>query len=569
MSEFQAFRGEAPSHSNKVTIPYDQTEAPDRSSNAGFSTDFRRRTRAGFTSYITGQRSKPGPVASNNRKSIASSAFSSYPSWHSFAFDQDFPPPAAPPETKQLLESIARHVLTNPLQPLPVHFNSAFSYIAEAFQKLEDDLAQVGDSLNEEVADRQSSGEARHARREVLERDIGWLDDSLHPKREFASRSKTTSKKHENNEVTDELQATLPGMTQTATPLTRVLDHRAYVITKSRVIDTFAPFEFTSPTLHGSRSAFELRGNTFQSGSHNSPNLAAPTTENDTRNVQTIASIVARRQAIPIADVWNEAAYLYFDRFKAGTKDNKVTQLETLRKNKPSEDLTKACENRNSTMGLGADSENHRSPPTITPSNHRLTRDFSFNIGDDNATQGRSLTLPTESFSNQLPRESFSSSRDDLLHSTYSPQKSRERSTTPESDRRAWDWWNKSRIPSPVQESSYLARPRRESSASSMLTAINVGREHQKRTSSDVPRLAFTPVDYVKDDQDCGLDGGLAHKRESASVRMLVSEKGAHKKLVHMKSADSLRKTGEGRLTTSTLARKMKYIGSSPKDLTK
>ena len=322
-------------------------------------------------------------------------------------------------------------------------------------------------------------------------------------------------------------------------------------------MNIFVPLEAKGPTLHGSRSAFELRGDVLSKAGSEGQHVLTCVGKQDTKDLQTIASLVARRQGIPIADVWNDVVFLYFERFKeSGQSTSNTSSGRNFFQNDGDAGNPIKC---NITSG------DRRPPLTTTSSIHEHFRDFSFNFGDDRAASDRSLTLHTKSSSPQSPPRNSPGPKDELLQAVYSPQKSTENSTTPESEKRARDYLKRSRIPSPIQDISFLARPRRESSTSSMLTSVNVGRDRLQTMYSDVPKLALTPAGYTKDHEpDEQIQQQMYVKPSSPS-----HEKPWRRNLIQSKSTESLKRGGEGRLTTSTFARRMKNIGSSSKSPSK
>ncbi|KAF2233748.1 hypothetical protein EV356DRAFT_195675 [Viridothelium virens] len=157
-------------------VPPSQIERLNANPDASSSIDIRRRPRPKFASYITGQRSKSNQGTSSDRRQDYSTA-TSFDPWQSYPPSHDFSSPAAPPETDRLLESILKHVLAYPFEPLPPRFTSALSYIAEAFQKLRDDLADVKNVLREESAGRQADEHAWMAERQEFKHQIERLQN--------------------------------------------------------------------------------------------------------------------------------------------------------------------------------------------------------------------------------------------------------------------------------------------------------------------------------------------------------------------------------------------------------
>ena len=174
MAEFPQLRPDVLSSSSKPNPIPSQIEPVDYPDAVAMS-DPRRRPRPKLASYITGQRTKANPTAFQNKRADSSSPYPLAP-WQSTSFSQDLPCSAAPPEIDRLLESILKHVLANPFQPLPVNFNSALSYIIEAFQNLRGELTRLKDALSEENALRQAAEESWAMEREALEREIKRLD---------------------------------------------------------------------------------------------------------------------------------------------------------------------------------------------------------------------------------------------------------------------------------------------------------------------------------------------------------------------------------------------------------
>ena len=543
MADSQHLRHDTHARSTISTFPPSHPEAAKRPSEATSSIDHRRRPRPKLTSYITGQLAKSNPATSNN-------ASQQQPR----AFDYDSSSPAISPKAEPLLESIHKHVLVNPLQPLPVHFNAAFSYITEAFQKLNDDLAQSKHALGEENEIRQAAEKSWATEKECLEKEIERLKDLVDPGR---VTPRDLKKGLQEFAELNKLRYPLQSVTQSGELSDRLL-RGGKLRTHSPTPESPSPFVSKPHELRSDLKSREISDS--KEYDENDTTTISPTAQ-DTKNLQTIASLVAKRQGIPIADVWNDVAYLYFDHFKPNGPDADFTTVEASANQMGSS--KGMCVGYDQIMPFQTKSIYiDRGPPLTTISNiHGHRRNFSFNIGDDSADQSTSLTLPPEPLSAEKRQGEAPRPRDDLLNCGTSPQNSIRSSTTPESDKRSWEWWRRSRIPSPAQDSSFLARPRRESSASSMLTTIHTPRENPK-APSDVPRVALTPVYHSDDGKDYGFDVKPRQIQGSEKVMTPSIEKSAPRKLLQMKSADSLRKMGEARLTTSNFARRMKNIGS-------
>ncbi|KAL9096311.1 MAG: hypothetical protein Q9165_001308 [Trypethelium subeluteriae] len=529
-------------------LPPSQIERPNANPDASSTIDIRRRPRPKFASYITGQRPKLNQGISSDRRQDYSTA-ASFDPWQSYPPSQGFSSPAAPPETSHLLESILMHVLAHPFEPLPAHFTSAFPYIAEAFQKLRDELADCKTALREESTARQAEEDAWMSERQDFEQQIERLQNlvNLRPKIENELKKGSQGLMDLNKTVGFQYPSQSPTPSGTSVLASRTTN------------------------LRSARSEVDLRGTGLTSSSNWSDIVTRTPNAQDAKNLQTIASIISKRQGIPTADVWNDVTYLYYDRFKAKSQEMGRLDVESLTsENKPALGRYRVDDTDDHPIRIDIAQPGRHPSLTKLPDVRGHRRDFSFNLGDDSMIEDANLTLPLEpSSTGHLRGGDAPTRRDDLLHSGNSPRSSVRSSTTPESERRSWDCWKRSRIPSPVQDCSFLARPRRESSVSTMLTETNTHREDSRPPLPTVPRVALTLVEYLQDDKNPAVRTKPIQVPDFSDTRVPHGGKSAPKRLLQMKSAESLKKMGDTRLTTSNLARKMKNIGSSSRSPTR
>lgn len=304
MAESQHRRHDLHGHNAKSSCPPSHSDAAKQPPNAPLSVESRRHGRPKLSSYITGQRAKPSAATTANEE-------------QSCAFGPDLSTPAVLPETDRLLDSIHQHVLANPIQPLPPCFNSAFSYLIEDFRRLKDDLTQAKKDIVEERTDRQAAEKIWATEREGFEKEIERLKNSVDPAQDVASSSR-----RESQELMDlnGLQCPSRKMNQPGEHFRNLL-YKVGLTASSPTLDVSPPTLSRSSESHDLRSGFKShRTSPPQECDENFGTLVSPSTQ-DTKNLQTIASLVAKRQGMPIADVWNDVAYLYFDHFKANGRE--------------------------------------------------------------------------------------------------------------------------------------------------------------------------------------------------------------------------------------------------------
>ena len=329
------------------------------------------------------------------------------------------------------------------------------------------------------------------------------------------------------------------------------------------ILDFYGPCTPEKPTLRSSRSELALNEDFLLSDPHNSNRMDTLTAQ-DAMNLQAIACIIARRHSMSMADVWDGVTHLYFDRFKESDQGAQTPVAQNLNMENKTGKYS-SLDNNDHLTKTDIVSAGDRPPLATILNIPGRRRNFSFKTGDDSALLTTSSNLPLKPSQTGSPRQNVAKLAEGLLHSGISPQSSILRSTTPEFDKRTGDCWRRSRIPSPAQDCSFLARPRRESSASSMLTTVNTSLENQSPINGDVPKVSVTPVNHLEDDTDDCFDMKPGQIQELMSPRVPLSERNAPKRLLQTKSAESLKKVGEARFTTSTLARKMKNIGNGSK----
>ena len=211
MPDSPLIRCESQGSNNKLSLPSHQVAASHHRSDALPGAESRRHPRPKLSSYLTGQRSRSNLAASSNPRADTTSTFG-LPSWQCSAIGQEPPSPVTPAKVKDLLESVLKHVLANPLQALPVQFNSGLTYIIEGFQDLEDELNRSKDTLNKEMALRQAAEHSWAAEKKGFERQIESLQNYFCPRQDTKDEPKSQINGHANQRVSNGLRGATPGV---------------------------------------------------------------------------------------------------------------------------------------------------------------------------------------------------------------------------------------------------------------------------------------------------------------------------------------------------------------------